>query len=97
MADTFGGILYGLLEIGAVPSTNSILNSTSLSGGKPNNSSRNTSGNSQTIGISLRVVAWIAEDKFWRSKLWGSGTRKALPPYGSLNIIILVLMSMRIP
>ena len=44
---------WDVLEIGTVPSTNSILNSTSLSGGKPGNSSGNTFGNSQTTGIGL--------------------------------------------
>ena len=47
--------------MGAVPGTNSILNSTSLSGGKPGNSSGNTSGNSQTTRISHIVVVWIAQ------------------------------------
>src|SRR3954468_25060080 len=43
-------ILYGLLAIGLEPGTKSIRNSTSLSGGIPGNSSRNTSGYSLTIG-----------------------------------------------
>src|SRR5215216_6085279 len=43
-------ILYGLFAIGPEPGTKSIRNSTSLSGGIPGNSSRNTSGYSLTIG-----------------------------------------------
>jgi hypothetical protein len=53
--NSFGGIRYDLLEIGAVPGFNSITNSTSLSGGNPGRSSRKTSGNSHTTGIS-----WIS-------------------------------------
>jgi hypothetical protein len=41
-------ILYGRLEIGAVPGKRSITNSTSLSGGIPGNSSGKTSGKSRT-------------------------------------------------
>jgi hypothetical protein len=52
-ASSFGGIRYDLLEMGVVPGFNSITNSTSLSGGNPGKSSRNTSGNSHTTGISL--------------------------------------------
>src|SRR3954471_4998244 len=43
-------ILYGLLAIGPEPGTKSIRNSTSLSGGIPDNSFGNTSGYSLTIG-----------------------------------------------
>src|SRR3954468_24429972 len=43
-------ILYGLFAIGPDPGTKSIRNSTSLSGGIPDNSSGNTSGYSLTIG-----------------------------------------------
>src|SRR5215216_692043 len=43
-------ILYGLFAIGPEPSSKSIRNSTSLSGGIPGNSSGNTSGYSLTIG-----------------------------------------------
>jgi hypothetical protein len=50
-ANSFGGIRYNLLEIGAVPGFNSITNSTSLSGGNPDRSSRKSSGNSHTTGI----------------------------------------------
>jgi hypothetical protein len=51
-ANSFGGIRYDLLEIGVVPGFNSITNSTSLSGGNLGRSSRKTSGNSHTTGIS---------------------------------------------
>ena len=83
--------------MGAVPGNNSVLNSTSLSGGNLGNSSRNTSENSHTTGISRRVVVRIAHAKFWRSKLLGSGTRKALLLWGSLNMMVLVEVSMRTP
>src|SRR3954463_3227308 len=43
-------ILYGLFAIGPDPGSKSIRNSTSLSGGIPDNSSGNTSGYSLTIG-----------------------------------------------
>jgi hypothetical protein len=46
-------ILYGLLEIGAVPGNRSITNSTSLSGGILGNSSGKTSGNSLTTRMFL--------------------------------------------
>jgi hypothetical protein len=46
-------ILYGLLEIGAVPSKRSIINSTSLSAGISSNSSGKTSGNSLTTRMCL--------------------------------------------
>jgi hypothetical protein len=46
-----GGILYGLLDTGAIPGCNSIANYISRSGGIPRNSSRKTLGYSQTIGI----------------------------------------------
>jgi hypothetical protein len=51
-ANSFGGIRYDLLEIGAVPSFILITNSTSRSRGNPGRSSGNTSGNSHTTGIS---------------------------------------------
>jgi hypothetical protein len=54
-ANSFGGIRYDLLETGAIPGFNSITNYTSLSGGNPGRSSRKTSGNSHTTGIS-----WIS-------------------------------------
>jgi hypothetical protein len=46
-----GGILYRLLDIGAVPGCNSTANSMSRSGGILGNSSRKTSRYSQTTGI----------------------------------------------
>jgi hypothetical protein len=46
-------ILYGLLEIGAVPGKRSITNSTSLSGGTPGNSSGKTSRKSLTTWMFL--------------------------------------------
>jgi hypothetical protein len=46
-------ILYGLLEIGAVPGKRSIINSTSLSNGIQGNSSRKTSGKSLTTRMFL--------------------------------------------
>jgi hypothetical protein len=54
-ANSFGGIRYDLLEIGAILGFNSITNSTSLYGGNPGKSSRKTSGNSHTTAIS-----WIS-------------------------------------
>ncbi|KAJ0575668.1 hypothetical protein HanIR_Chr05g0215391 [Helianthus annuus] len=45
-----GAMRYGALEIGSAPGIRSIVNSTSRSGGSPGSSSRNTSGNSRTIG-----------------------------------------------
>src|SRR3954462_14157901 len=53
-ANSRGAILYGRLEIGAVPGIRSTMNSTHLSGGIPGNSSGKTSGKSQTTGISSR-------------------------------------------
>jgi hypothetical protein len=53
---SFTGILYGLLEIGGVPGSSSIINSMSRSGGIPGNSSGNTSGYSQAIPISFKEV-----------------------------------------
>jgi hypothetical protein len=54
-ANSFGGIRYDLLEIGAVLGFSSITNSTSLSRGNPGKSSGKTSGNSHTTEIS-----WIS-------------------------------------
>src|SRR3954466_12326594 len=62
-----GAILYGRLEIGAVPGIRSTMNSTHLSGGMPGSSSGKTSGNLRTTGISSRsrsgstfkVFTWI--------------------------------------
>jgi hypothetical protein len=45
---------YGRREIGAVPGSNLIENSTSLSRGNPSRSLGKTSRNSQTIGIEAR-------------------------------------------
>src|ERR1043165_8698307 len=53
-ANSCGAILYGRLEIGAVPGIRSTMNSTHLSGGMPGSSSGKTSGKSQTTGISSR-------------------------------------------
>src|SRR4051812_28835621 len=53
-ANSRGDILYGRLEIGAVPGVRSTMNSTHLSGGMPVNSSGKTSGKSRTTGISSR-------------------------------------------
>jgi hypothetical protein len=58
LANSFGGILYGLLEIGAVPGSSSILNSTSQSGGNPGKSSGKTSENSHTTGTSAISFAF---------------------------------------
>src|SRR3954468_4002179 len=54
-ANSCGAILYGRLEIGAVPGIRSTMNSTHLSGGKPGSSSGKTSGKSRTTGISSRL------------------------------------------
>jgi hypothetical protein len=43
-SSSFKGILYGLLEIGGVPGSSSIINLMSQSGGIPGNSFGNTSG-----------------------------------------------------
>src|ERR1041385_4970625 len=51
-ANSRGSILYGRLDIGAVPGIRSTTNSTDLSGGTPGSSSRKTFGKSQTTGIS---------------------------------------------
>ena len=48
-----GAIRYGAFEIGVVPGTNSIPNSTSRSGDSPTISSGNTSANYDTTGIVL--------------------------------------------
>jgi hypothetical protein len=48
-----------------------MVNSTSLSSGRPGNSSGNTSGNSHTIGILARRVVWIAQVVLARSILRG--------------------------
>jgi hypothetical protein len=53
--NSFGGIRYNLLEIGAVSGFNSITNSTSLSRGNPGKSSGKTFGNSHTT-----VISWIS-------------------------------------
>src|SRR3954451_24912274 len=53
-ANSRGAILYGRLEIGAVPGIRSTMNSTHLSGGIPGSSSGKTSGKSRTTGISSR-------------------------------------------
>src|SRR6266487_136197 len=49
-------IRYGAIDIGLVPGTKSILNSTSLSGGTLDTSSENTSKNSLTTGISSNLA-----------------------------------------
>src|SRR3954470_10077627 len=67
--NSHGAILYGRLEIGAVPGARSTMNSTHLSGGMPGSSSGKTSGKSRTTGISSRygsgstfkVCTWILE------------------------------------
>jgi hypothetical protein len=46
-------ILYGLFEMGVVPGKRLMINSTSLSGGIPSNSSGKTSGNSLTTRMLL--------------------------------------------
>src|ERR1041384_8352872 len=51
-ANSCGAILYGRLEIGAVPGIRSTMNFTALSGGIPGSSSGKTSGKSRTTGTS---------------------------------------------
>src|ERR1041385_7216291 len=51
-ANSCGAILYGRLEIGAMPGIRFTINSTHLSGGIPGSSSGKTSGKSRTTGIS---------------------------------------------
>src|SRR3954470_10585418 len=53
-ANSCGAILYGRLEIGAVPGTRSTINSTHLSGGMPGSSLGKKSGKSRTTGTSSR-------------------------------------------
>src|ERR1041384_2270536 len=53
-ANSRGAILYGRLDIGAVPGIRSTMNSTHLSGGMPDSSSGKISGKSRTTGISSR-------------------------------------------
>src|SRR3954471_13354194 len=53
-ANSCGAILYGRLEIGAVPGIRSTMNSRHLSGGMPGSSLGKTSGKSRTTGISSR-------------------------------------------
>src|ERR1043165_6347327 len=53
-ANSCGAILYGRLEIGAVPGLRSTMNSTTLSGGMPGSSFGKTFGKSRTTGISSR-------------------------------------------
>src|ERR1041385_4157118 len=53
-ANSRGDILYGRLEIGAVPGIRSTMNSTHLSGGMPVSSLGKTSRKSRTTGISSR-------------------------------------------
>src|ERR1044071_906175 len=53
-ANSCGAILYGRLDIGAVPGLRSTMNSTALSGGMPGSSSGKTSRKSRTTGISSR-------------------------------------------
>src|SRR3954467_6666588 len=54
-ANSRGAILYGRLEIGAVPGIRSTMNSTHLSGGISGSSLGKTSRKSQTIGTSSRL------------------------------------------
>src|ERR1041385_6593649 len=53
-ANSRGAILYGCLEIRAVPGIRSTMNSTHLSGGMPGSSSGKTSGKSRTTETSSR-------------------------------------------
>jgi hypothetical protein len=69
-ANSFMGILYGLLEIGGVPGNNSMRNSISQSGGIPGNSAGNTSGYSRTTLISSKAIIFV-----WLSTLsWSDYT-----------------------
>ena len=52
LANSCGSILYGRLEIGAMPGMRSTMNYTHLSGGMPDSSSGKTSGKSRTTGMS---------------------------------------------
>jgi hypothetical protein len=56
-ANSSHDILYGALEIGDALGYNSIRNSMALSGGIPNKSSGNMSGNSRTIKISSNLLS----------------------------------------
>jgi hypothetical protein len=60
-ANSLGVILYGQWDMGAVPGSSSMVNSTSWFGGNLGKSSENTSGNFWTTGMSSRllvVVLW---------------------------------------
>jgi len=57
---------YGHLEIGAIPGSSSMENSTSLSGGNPGRSLGKTSGNSHTTEMEVRsgaALAWATTGK----------------------------------
>src|ERR1041385_7361881 len=64
-----GAILYGRLDIGAIPGIRSTTNSIDLSGGMPGSSSGKTSGKSRTTGISsmsgrgstFKECTWVLE------------------------------------
>jgi hypothetical protein len=57
-ASSFMGILYGLLEIGGIPGSKSIINSMLQSSGIPGKSSRNTFEYSWTTLISFKEVPY---------------------------------------
>src|SRR3954463_5389225 len=60
-ANSDGDIRYGAIDTGLVPGTNSIENSTSLSGGTSGISSGKTSGKSHTT-FNSSMIAWFSTD-----------------------------------
>src|SRR3954470_13083723 len=80
-ANSRGAILYGRLEIGAVPGIRYTMNYTHLSGGIPGSSSGKTFGKSRTTGISSRpgrgstfnVCIWVLELGEEKLIIWPDG------------------------
>jgi hypothetical protein len=82
-ANSLGVILYSRMEIGVILGYNSMLNSTSRSGGMSGKLSEKTSGNSQTTWMSSRfwAVVWWTEggategcDSLWQNHLRNEGS-----------------------
>src|SRR3954468_7271482 len=80
-ANSRGAILYGRLEIGAVPGIRSTMKSTHLSGGIPDSSSGKTFGKARTTGISSRsgrgstfkICIWVLELGEVKLIIWPDG------------------------
>ncbi|KAI3740182.1 hypothetical protein L2E82_30604 [Cichorium intybus] len=65
-----GANRYGAFATGVAPGIKSILNSTCHAGGTPGRSSGNTSGKSQTSGISLMFFTSFFSSTTWARKAW---------------------------